>query len=80
MRSWQTPPPPERWSPYQSVPPAWRSLPSCWMGRRVLLKCIDHGVKISGVDVVVDIAIGIGNAGVFWTEAPLSVHDEFILV
>lgn len=67
-------------SPYQSIPPAWRSPPSCCIGQGVLLEGIDHGMEIGGIDVVVDIAIGVGNTGVFRTEAPLPIHDELVLM
>jgi hypothetical protein len=50
------------------------------MGRGILFEGVDHGVKIGGVDIVIDVSIGIGNAGVFRTEAPLAVHDELVLV
>jgi len=50
------------------------------MDRGILFEGVDHGVKIGGVDVVIDISIGIGNAGVFRTEPPLAVDDELVLV
>jgi hypothetical protein len=37
-------------------------------------------MEIGGVDVVVDVAVGIGNAGVLRTEAPLAIHDELVLM
>lgn len=77
---WRIPPPPEMMSPCQSVPPAWHSPPSCYVGYGVLLEGIDHGMKIGRIDVVIDVAIGVGNTGVFRTEPPLSVHDELVLM
>jgi hypothetical protein len=50
------------------------------VGRDVLLEGVDHGVEVGGVDVVVDVAVGVGDAGVLGTEAPLAVHDELVLV
>ncbi len=50
------------------------------MGQGVLLEGVDHGVEVGGVDVVVDVAIGIRNAGVFWTEPPLAIYYELVLM
>lgn len=37
-------------------------------------------MEVGGVDVVVDVAVGVRDAGIFRTEAPLPVDDELILV
>lgn len=37
-------------------------------------------MEIGGIDVVIDIAVGVGNAGVLGTEPPLPVHYELILM
>jgi hypothetical protein len=47
---------------------------------RILFEGIDHGVEVGGVNVVIDIAVGVGNAGVFRTEPPLAVHNELVLM
>lgn len=37
-------------------------------------------MEVGGVDVVVDVAVGVGNAWIFGTEAPLSIDDELVLM
>ena len=48
--------------------------------RELPFEGVDHGVKVGGIDVVIDVSIGIGNAGVFGTEPPLAVHNELVLM
>jgi hypothetical protein len=44
----------------------------------VLLVGTDERVKIGCVNVVIDVAVGIGDAGILRREAPLAIHDEFV--
>ena len=37
-------------------------------------------MKVSSIDVVVDVSVGIRDAWIFGTEAPLSIDDELILM
>jgi hypothetical protein len=44
----------------------------------VLLILFDHFFEVCGVDVVIDVSVDIGHAGVFWGEPPLSIDYELI--
>lgn len=50
------------------------------MERVLPLEGVDHRVKVGRIDVVIDVSIRIGNAGVLRTEPPLAVHYELVLM
>lgn len=48
------------------------------MSWRVLLLVLDERQEVGGVDVVVDVSVGVGCTGVFRGETPLAVDDELV--
>lgn len=50
------------------------------VGVLVSLGVVDDGVEVGDVDVVVDVAVGVGREGVIRRETPLAVYDELVLM